>query len=68
MGYRHEKKSCKETMLDDRSMEFSRVHPDLDGQEHQFGYMLNDGNLNRFLKETFNDRLRAFFRREQTSR
>ena len=48
-----EKKSCKETMLDDRSMEFSRVHPDLDGQEHQFGYMLNDGNLNRFFKRDF---------------
>lgn len=48
-----ENKLCKETMLDDRSMEFSRVHPDLDGQEHQFGYMLNDGSLNRFFKRDF---------------
>lgn len=46
-------KKCTEEFLDDRPMEFSRVHPDLDGKEHQFGYLLNDGKLNNYFKFDF---------------
>ena len=47
------KKTCTEEMLDDRPMEFSRVHPYLDGKENRFGYLLNDGNLNNYFKHDF---------------
>ena len=40
-------------MLDDRPMEFSRVHPDYDGKQHRFGYLLNDGRLNNYFKHDF---------------
>ena len=46
-------KTCSEEMLDDRPMEFSRVHPDYDGKQHRFGYLLNDGRLNNYFKHDF---------------
>ena len=46
-------KTCSEEMLDDRPMEFSRVHPDYDGKQHRFGYLLNDGRLNNYFKYDF---------------
>ena len=46
-------KTCFEEMLDDRPMEFSRVHPDYDGKQHRFGYLLNDGRLNNYFKHDF---------------
>ena len=46
-------KTCSEEMLDDRPMEFSRVHPDFDGKQHRFGYLLNDGRLNNYFKHDF---------------
>ena len=50
------KKTCVEEMLDDRSMEFSRVHPDYDGKKHRFGYLLNDGKLNNYFKHDFDEK------------
>ena len=49
-------KTCSEEMLDDRPMEFSRVHPDFDGKQHRFGYLLNDGRLNNYFKHDFEKR------------
>tara|TARA_B100000900_G_scaffold377375_1_gene360771 strand:- start:897 stop:1250 length:354 start_codon:yes stop_codon:yes gene_type:complete len=34
-------------------MEFSRIHPDFDGKQHRFGYLLNDGRLNNYFKHDF---------------
>ena len=34
-------------------MEFARIHPKLEGKKHQFGYVLNDGQLNNLFKYDF---------------
>ena len=47
------KGSCTEKILDDRPMEFARIHPELDGKEHRFSYILNDGSLNNLFKYDF---------------
>ena len=47
------KGTCSEKILDDRPMEFARIHPKLEGKKHQFGYVLNDGQLNNLFKYDF---------------
>ena len=47
------KETCVEKLLDDRPMEFARIHPDLEGKEYRFSYILNDGALNNLFKYDF---------------